>query len=329
MERTSQSASKEAFPKASERTAKNYISLYLRGLAMGAADVVPGVSGGTVAFITGIYTELIDSLKSFDHRALQSLLSRGPKAAWQHVNGNFLLAVFAGVVTSIFSLAKLVTYLLDAQPILVWAMFFGLVLASSIVLLRQVSGWSILRILLVVIGVAVAIGVSIIKPAQLPDTWWVLTLAGSIAICAMILPGISGGFLLLMMGLYSTVVGAVSQLQILILLPFALGCGVGLMAFSHVLSWLLHHWKSETMALLTGVLIGSLNILWPWKQTLESIQNRHGEWVPLVQQNVLPLQYSNITGESSLWLPATIVAVIGAGIVMLLELKSNRATVGV
>ncbi len=328
MERTSESVSEEAFPKASRRTAKNYLSLYLRGLAMGAADVVPGVSGGTVAFITGIYTELIDSLKSFDHHALKSLLSGGPKAAWQQVNGSFLLAVFAGIVTSIFSLAKLVTYLLEAQPILVWAMFFGLVLASSVVLLRQVSGWTFFRMLLVVIGVALAIGVSIIKPAQLPDSWWVLTLAGSIAICAMILPGISGGFLLLMMGLYSTVVGAVSQLQLMILLPFALGCGVGLMAFSHVLSWLLHHWKSETMALLTGVLIGSLNILWPWKQTLESIQNRHGDWIPLIQQNVLPLQYSNSTGESSQWLSALVIAVIGAGIVILIERKSNHATVG-
>ncbi|MGH1373215.1 MAG: DUF368 domain-containing protein [Cellvibrionaceae bacterium] len=301
------------------RSFKDYFSLFLRGLAMGAADVVPGVSGGTIAFITGIYTELIDSLRSFDHRALQCLRTQGVEATWAHINGNFLLAVFAGVLTSIVSLAKLVVFLLETQPILVWSLFFGLVLASSLILLRQVPKWSMARAFLLIAGVLIAIAVSMLKPTQLPDTWWVLALAGSVAICAMILPGISGGFLLLMMGLYSTVVAALSQLQLSIMLPFALGCGLGLLLFSHLLSWLLHHWKAETMALLTGVLLGSLNIIWPWKHTLESIQDRHGEWVPVVQENLMPLTYAQITGQNSDWVTAAVVALMGAMLVVVIE----------
>jgi len=309
------------------RKLKDYFSLYLRGLAMGAADVVPGVSGGTVAFITGIYSELIDSLRSCDHRALKCLTQNGVKASWAHINGNFLLVVFAGVLTSIVSLAKLVIYLLNTQPILVWALFFGLVLASSLVLLRQIPRWSFIRAACLVCGVAIAVGVSLLKPAQLPDTWWVLSIAGSIAICAMILPGISGGFLLLLMGLYSTVVSAVSEFQFGVLLPFALGCVVGLLGFSHLLSWLLHRWESETMALLTGVLLGSLNIIWPWKHTIESIQNRHGEWIPVVQENLMPLTYTQLTGQSSEWMAALGIGLIGVVLVSAIELFATRESV--
>lgn len=311
------------------RNLKDYFTLFVRGLAMGAADVVPGVSGGTVAFITGIYTELIDSLRSFDHRALQCLMNKGVKATWQHVNGSFLVAVFAGILTSIVSLAKLVVYLLETQPILVWSLFFGLVLASSVVLLKQVSRWNLIRGGLLFVGVALAIGVSVLKPTQLPDTWWVLGLAGSVAICAMILPGISGGFLLLMMGLYSTVVSAVSQLQLGILIPFAVGCGFGLLMFSHLLSWLLHRWKAETMALLTGVLLGSLNIIWPWKHTLESVQDRHGEWVPVVQENLMPLAYAQLTGQSSEWISALVICVVGVLLVGVVELRAGKPAIDV
>lgn len=306
------------------RSFKDYFSLFLRGLAMGAADVVPGVSGGTVAFITGIYSELIDSLRRCDHRALKCLAQDGIKASWAYINGNFLLAVFAGVLTSIVSLAKLVIYLLDTQPILVWALFFGLVLASSFILLRQIAQWSVIRGVCLLVGIAIAVGVSLLKPAQLPDVWWVLSLAGSIAICAMILPGISGGFLLLLMGLYSTVVAAVSEFQMGVLLPFALGCGVGLLAFSHLLSWLLHRWKNETMALLTGVLLGSLKIIWPWKNTIESIQNRHGEWIPVVQENLMPLTYTQITGQYSEWPIALGVGLVGVALVSVVELFAPR-----
>ncbi len=306
-----------------EKGFMHYLSLFVRGMAMGAADVIPGVSGGTVAFITGIYTELIDSLRRCDHRALQCLFSQGVAAAWQHINGNFLLAVFGGVLFSLFSLAKLMSYWLSAQPILVWGLFFGLILASSVLLLRQVKGWSLVRVVLLVVGILLAIAVSWLRPAQLPETGGVLFLAGMIAICAMILPGISGGFLLLMMGLYPTVVGAVSQFDLSLLIPLGLGCAMGLILFSHVLSWLLHHYEAGTMALLTGVLIGSLNIIWPWKQTLESVLDRHGESVPLVQVNVWPGQYEAISGVASQWMGALGMSVIGVVIVTLLALIAS------
>ncbi|NHO68298.1 DUF368 domain-containing protein [Aestuariicella hydrocarbonica] len=278
---------------------------------MGAADVIPGVSGGTIAFITGIYTDLIDSLRSCDHKAVKCLLQEGIPSAWRHINGTFLLAVFGGILVSIFSLAKLMTYCLETQPILVWALFFGLILSSSLLLLQQVPGWNVRRVLLFVGGAAFVIGVSLIKPTQLPDEWWVVFSAGMIAICAMILPGISGGFLLLMMGLYSTIIGAVSSFNFAILIPLGIGCLIGLLLFSHVLSWLLHHFEAATMAFLTGVLIGSLKIIWPWKQTLETVIDRHGDTVPLVQANILPNHYTVMTGEPSQLVSAILMCLIG------------------
>ena len=296
-----------------------HVGLLARGMAMGAADVVPGVSGGTIAFITGIYTELIDSLQSCDHRALRCLFKYGLPTAWQYINGNFLLAVLSGILLSAFSLASLITWLLAQYPILVWSLFFGLILASCVHLLRQVPEWNPRRMLILILGVGVALVVSVIKPTQLPDSWWVLTLAGMVAICAMILPGISGGFLLLLMGLYSTIVGAISTLEFGVLLPFAMGCLLGLLLFSHVLSWLLHHFQAATMAFLTGILVGSLKVIWPWKHTLEGVIDRHGEWIPLVQENVSPFLYSKITGNPPQTAAAITLCLTGLFIVLLLE----------
>ena len=298
--------------------------LFFKGLAMGAADVIPGVSGGTIAFITGIYHELIDSLGRCDHRAFMCLIKRGPVAAWQHINGTFLLVLFSGILVSIFSLAKLVTYCLEAQPILVWSFFFGLIVAASLHLLRQVNGWDFTKVFSLIIGVALALAISTLKPTELPDTWWVVMAAGSIAICAMILPGISGGFLLLMMGMYSTIVEAVSQFDLALLLPFGLGCGLGLMLFSHVLAWLLARYYQVTLALLTGILIGSLNIIWPWKQTLATVINRHGETVPLVQENVLPAQFTKLTAVPHQFLLALLLCALGVILVLLLERVGTR-----
>ena len=296
-----------------------HLGLLARGMAMGAADVVPGVSGGTIACITGIYTELIDSLQSCDHRALRHLVKYGLASTWHYINGNFLLAVLTGILLSAFSLANLITWLLAQQPILVWSLFFGLILASCVHLLRQVSGWNPRRLALLALGIVAALAVSYVRPNELPDTWWVLMLAGMVAICAMILPGISGGFLLLIMGLYSTVVGAISALNLGVLLPFAFGCVAGLLLFSHVLSWLLHKYRAATMAFLTGILIGSLNVIWPWKHTLEGMIDRHGEWVPLVQENVSPFLYSKITGNPPQTLSAITLCLAGLLIVLLLE----------
>lgn len=303
---------------------KHYGSLFLRGMAMGAADVIPGVSGGTIAFITGIYTELIDSLRRCDHQAVKCLFQQGIPAAWQHINGSFLVAVFGGILFSIFSLAKLMSIWLVSQPILVWSLFFGLILASSVLLLRQIDRWSLTRVGLVLFGIVLALAVSWLKPTQLPEEWWVIFLAGMVAICAMILPGISGGFLLLMMGLYTTIIGAVSQINLSLLIPFAVGCVTGLLLFSHLLSWLLHRYEAGTMALLTGFLIGSLNIIWPWKQTLETVVDRHGELVPVVQANILPSQYALLNGASAELLPAILMGVTGLLIVMGMDYFAGR-----
>ncbi len=303
-----------------------FLSLVLRGMAMGAADVVPGVSGGTIAFITGIYDELIGSLRRCDHRALGCLFQQGPVAAWQYINGSFLLAVFSGIFISVFTLANVVHHLLAAAPILVWSFFFGLIMASSLHLARQLESWNVARMSLLLLGVALAVAVSLLKPAQLPSDWWVLTLAGAVAICAMLLPGVSGGFLLLMMGLYSTIIGAVVDFNVVILVSFALGCGMGLLAFSHVLGWLLERFHNGTMALLTGFLLGSLNVIWPWKEVLENITNRHGELVPVVQRNIVPHTFEQLTGEPSMWFLALLACCSGVVLVMLTEYLGSKST---
>jgi len=305
------------------RTLYAYLGLLVRGLAMGAADVVPGVSGGTIAFISGIYDELIDSLRRCDLVALRLLLGLRIKDAWQHVNGHFLAAVFSGVLISILSLAKAVTYLLATAPILVWSFFLGLILSAGLYIGRQIPEWNWQRVALLLLGLALALAISDLKPTQLPETWWMLMAAGAIAVCAMILPGISGGFLLLVMGLYQSVIGAVVELNLLFLVSLGAGCVLGLLLFSHLLHWLLGRYRAATMALLTGFLLGSLRLVWPWKETLTSVQNRHGEWVPLVQENVLPLQYSALTGTDSLWGWALLCAVSGLLLVGCLEWRAS------
>lgn len=298
---------------------RHYGLLFFRGMAMGAADVVPGVSGGTIAFITGIYEELVESLRRCDHRAVAVLWKEGIAAAWTHINGPFLLTLFAGVAFSILSLAKVVTYCLEAWPIQVWSFFFGLVLAASVHLFRQIPAWNLTRGLLFVGGLLAALLISQIKPAELPDDWWVLMAAGAVAICAMILPGVSGGFLLLVMGLYPTIIQAISELNVSLLSVFALGCGLGLLAFSHVLGWLLNRFHDATMALLTGFLLGSLLMLWPWRITVESVMDRHGEMRPLVQEVTTPWQFELITGLPSHWGGAVLLFAVGLGLVLWLE----------
>lgn len=308
------------------RTLYAYVGLLFRGLAMGAADVVPGVSGGTIAFISGIYDELIDSLRRCDLVALRLLLGLRIKDAWQYVNGNFLAAVFSGVLISVLSLAKVVTYLLATAPILVWSFFFGLILSAGLYIGRQIPAWTWQRLALLLLGLGLALIISDLKPTQLPETWWMLMAAGAIAVCAMILPGISGGFLLLVMGLYQSVIGAVVAFNLVFLVSLGAGCVVGLLLFSHFLHWLLDRYHAATMALLTGFLLGSLKLVWPWKEVVTSVQNRHGEWVPLVQDNVLPLQYSALTGIDSLWGWALLCAVLGLLLVGCLEWRGGVAS---
>lgn len=279
---------------------RNYLMLVLKGIGMGAADVIPGVSGGTIAFITGIYEELIGSIRSFDLTALRKLLRLDLKGFWKHINGGFLFSVLAGIGISIFSLAKVMKYLLETHPIFVWSFFFGLIIASAWLVAREVKKWGVGTIVALIAGTAAAYMITVISPASTPDAWWFIMLSGAIAVCAMILPGISGAFILLLMGKYAYIIGAVSTFNIPVLLLFVVGAVVGIISFSHLLSWLLAKHHGMTVALLTGFMVGSLNKIWPWKQTLETYTDSHGVVQPLVERNILPGTFEQLNGQPAM-----------------------------
>ncbi|MFW5708235.1 MAG: DUF368 domain-containing protein, partial [Bacteroidota bacterium] len=280
-----------------QRNFKDYSLLTARGLAMGVADVIPGVSGGTIAFITGIYEELINSIKSVNRQFFTLLFSKGIAAAWKHINGNFLLAVFSGVLLSIFSLASLITWLLDKHPKMVWAFFFGLIVASALHVGRTITKWNATTIISMLVGTAIAAWITIATPATTPQTMWFILISGSIAITAMILPGISGSFILLLLGKYEFILNAVKDLKIDVILVFAVGCVLGIISFSNIISWFFKKFLNATMALLTGFMLGSLNKLWPWRKITEYYTNSEGISVPLVEKSVTPAQFTEITGE--------------------------------
>lgn len=307
-----------------KRTTKDYALISLKGMAMGAADVVPGVSGGTVAFITGIYDELLGSLKQIGPEALVILFKQGLAPAWRHVNGNFLTALFVGVLLSLLTFARVVTFCLEHYPLLVWGFFSGLILASVIQLYRHETQWEWGNLVPFVCGVAFVVAIAIAKPAQLPGHNWVLFLGGFVAICAMILPGISGSFILLLVGLYPVFLAAINEFNIIALACFGAGCACGLLVFSRVLSWLLASFRRTTLATLLGFLVGSLYVTWPWKVVTEFVTNRHGEQVALSSHNVLPNAYTASTGNTSLWLSVIICAIFGLLLVLFVELLAKK-----
>ena len=271
-----------------ERKLKDYALLMLKGMGMGAADVVPGVSGGTIAFIVGIYDELINTIKSINLQSLKLLFTFKFKEFWKAVNGNFLFSLFAGIAISVFSLAKLITYLLVAHPILVWAFFFGLVLASTWFVAKDIEGWNWKTVLSFIIGAVIAYYITVVTPAETPTNLLFIFLCGAIAICAMILPGISGSFILVLLGKYHYIMDAVKSLDLLILCVFGAGALVGITSFSRVLSYALKHFRNVTMAVLAGFMLGSLNKVWPWKTTEIEIINGT-EFT--IEHNSLPTQY--------------------------------------
>ena len=286
--------------------------LFLKGVAMGAADVVPGVSGGTIAFVTGIYDQLLGSIRRVDAEALRLLFREGPKAAWTHINGNFLVILGSGILTALLTLANGIHYLLQNYPEWLWAFFFGLIVASTVHVGREIRQRDLPTLLMLLVGIGLAAWVSVATPTSIEPTPLVVFAAGSVAICAMILPGISGSFILLLMGLYEPILGALRNLDLLIMATFASGAAIGLMAFSRVLSWMLEHQRNTTFSLLTGFMIGSLVKVWPWKVTLESRLNSHGELVPVVQDNILPTLSADV---------GLAVALMVAGVVLVLGLE--------
>ena len=266
----------------------NLFWVFLKGIAMGSADVVPGVSGGTIAFITGIYGRLLDAISGVNLSLLKTLRQEGPAAAWRQLDGSFLLALGSGILVAIASLAKLIHYLLLEHPVALWAFFFGLIIASCWHIGRTIRQWRWQELVALVIGAVLAAWISLASPTEITPTLPVVFFAGSIAICAMILPGISGSFILLLMGLYAPVMGAINEFNLPLLGTFAVGAGLGLLLFSRLLSWLLHHFETVLLSLLTGFMVGSLVKVWPWKETLLTRVNSHGEEVPFIQTNVLP-----------------------------------------
>ena len=297
---------------------KHYLLLFLKGMAMGAADVVPGVSGGTVAFISGIYDELLHSLAQLP-KAIMLLLRGRLSEAWQCANANFLLVLASGILVSVLSLARLITVLLDTQPIALWSFFFGLILVSTHIVARAVQHWRISRLVSALLGCIFAWWITVAAPVQLDGTPLTLFLAGAVAICAMILPGVSGSFILVLLGLYSVVLGAVKELDLLVLMIFASGCLVGLLSFSRLLNWLLTRWRDLTLAFLAGLMVGSLNKVWPWKQTVTWMTNSHGQLKPLLQDNLLPSQFAQLSGGDAQLLLAICLAISGAVLVLGLE----------
>ncbi len=274
---------------------KEYTNYLLKGIAVGVANIIPGVSGGTIALITGIFERLINAIKAFDITAARLLFTGKWKAFARKTDFYFLLTLFVGIAMAIISLARVFDYLFRDYPVYIWSYFFGLVLASIYFVAKTIERWNFVVVLLFVIGTVFAIFVSLINPAAENSNFWYLFLSGIVAICSMILPGLSGSFVLILMGNYQLIaIQAINERELSILLPVALGAIIGLIAFSHLLSWVFKKYKDQTIAILTGFILGSLNVLWPWK-TAEFLKNsagelvlKHGEKVVARYASVLP-----------------------------------------
>jgi len=304
-----------------KRQFKDYALISLKGIAMGAADVVPGVSGGTIAFITGIYEELVTTISNVDLSLIKTWKSKGFSSMWNQLNGSFLLALVIGIGISVLSLMKLMAYLLDTYPVMVWSFFFGLVLASVWYIGKQIPKWKLSYILGFIVATVVAYLITTLTPAGETQSLLYLFFCGALAICAMILPGVSGAFILVLLGAYKHIIEAVSAFDIKVFLVVASGAVVGILSFSRLLKWLFQHYEYFTLAVLTGFVFGSLNKIWPWKNIIDT-EIIHGKEVILKEQSVLPNAFD---GEPHL-LIAIILSVLGFVLILLLEkwsLKKN------
>ena len=317
-----------------QRSFFKYAVVSLKGLAMGAADVVPGVSGGTIAFISGIYEELIKTIDGLDIGILKIARKQGVKAAWREYNLSFLFALVLGIGISILTFARLISYLLENEPIILWSFFFGLVIASIVYIVGQIEKWSLISVLVLLGGSILSYYITIAEPVTSPDSYWFLFFSGFIAIIAMILPGISGAFILLLLGSYHAVIGSINQFTTAVfsfdwsgalsaatrLATFAVGALIGIKAFSKVLTWMFDNYKNITLALLTGFMIGSLNKIWPWKEVLTTYINSHNEEVPILEKSILPGQY---IGDPQI-LSAVVACIVGFLLIFLLEKLAVR-----
>lgn len=275
-----------------QRRFLDYAILSLKGIAMGAADAVPGVSGGTIAFISGIYEELVNTISNVNFSLLKTLKKDGILAFWKQCNGNFVLALLTGIIISYVSFMRLAKYLIEHYPILIWSFFFGLIVASIFFVGRQIKTWNPTVFFGLALGVVAAYYITTIPSMASNDQPLFLFFAGAIAICAMILPGISGSFILVILGAYKTLSDALHDFDFKRVAIFAIGAVVGLLSFSHVLKWLFKHYHNLTLAILTGFILGSLNKIWPWKEVLTWRENSEGKLVPLLEKSILPSTYN-------------------------------------
>jgi putative membrane protein len=317
-----------------QRRVIDYIIIGLKGAAMGAADVVPGVSGGTIAFISGIYEELIESIDRINFGFFKLWKSRGFMPAWRSVNGNFLAVLFFGIALSIISLAKLIKWLLYNEPVLLWSFFFGLVLASILYVAKQIKQWTVVLGVTIIVVSLISYYITLAEPFASPDSYSYLLFCGFVAIIAMILPGVSGAFILLILGAYQTAIDTVNNLVEGVisanmdllkdaLIKFALlgiGAVTGLKVFSKVLNWMFKHKKDLTLAILTGFMVGSLNKIWPWKEVLKIRLNSKGEEVTLLDRSILPSSYQ---GDSQIFM-AIVLIIIGFATILILENLGNQ-----
>ena len=308
-----------------KRSLQDYFIIALKGMAMGAADVVPGVSGGTIAFISGVYEELINALNQINFSLLKDLRRQGIKYSWNKLNGGFLLALLSGICVSVFSIAKGIEWLLEHYSIQLWAFFFGLVTASIIYVGKQikVTSWNLagLKVFLaLIVGAGIAFQITSLNPVESSTSNLFLFFAGALAICAMILPGISGAFILVIIGAYSPVLEAISNRDIKTILIIGAGALLGLLSFSKLLKWLFRSYQQLTLAVLTGFMIGSLNKLWPWKIALTFRTNSKGIKVPLNEKNITPFSYD---GDPQLW-KAVGLMLFGFILILLLEKLSTK-----
>lgn len=298
---------------------KTYFLVGLKGMAMGAADVVPGVSGGTIAFITGIYEELITSISSFDYSLIKKLFKGEIKSIWQQVNGPFLFSLLIGIGISVLTLMQLANYLLEHHPILLWSFFFGLVVASIIYIAKQIDRWRIVHLMAMGLAIAVAFYITQLTPASGTDNLLYIFICGCIAISAMILPGISGAFILVLMGAYATITKAVSEFDLKTIAVFGSGAIIGLLSFSKLLKWLFNHHRNLVLAVLTGFITGSLNKIWPWKEVLAT-KMINGKEKIINEESVLPWHYD---GDDQM-LTAAALAIIGFILIFALEHFSSK-----
>jgi len=301
----------------------------LKGFGMGAANVIPGVSGGTIALLTGIFTEIIDALNALMDPSSWKMLLKGQfREFWRYIHGTFLVSLLVGVLISIFSLAKLMVYVMHFYPVQTWAFFFGLIIASSVYMIYDIKGWKFVDFLFFAVGIALGVVICTLSPTTTPDDLWFIFICGAIAVCTMILPGISGSFILVILGKYDYIMQSVNQLNLPVLLVFGVGCVIGILGFSKFLHWLLKHYERATMLTLVGFVIGALVKVWPWNDMTAVAEGqllRSGMTSEAAQAGAQALlSAGNAAQGIDLQIPGAIIwAIAGLALVAVLEYLSS------